>query len=72
VGKTSLRHRYFRRSFQVSYKATIGADFVSKTVTVEDDEISLQVWDTAGQERYKSLGQITIACSSCMLELTRK
>ena len=37
------------------FKATIGIDFLSKTIYMEDKTIRLQLWDTAGQERFKSL-----------------
>lgn len=42
-------------SFETSYQATIGIDFLSKTVYLEDRTIRLQLWDTAGQERFRSL-----------------
>ena len=35
-------------------KPTIGVDFYSKTIELEDDIIKAQIWDTAGQERYKA------------------
>ncbi|KAF5915346.1 hypothetical protein HPG69_012098 [Diceros bicornis minor] len=35
--------------------ATIGIDFLSKTMYLEDRTIRLQLWDTAGQERFRSL-----------------
>ncbi|ORX85549.1 hypothetical protein BCR32DRAFT_229612 [Anaeromyces robustus] len=35
--------------------ATIGIDFLSKTMYLEDRTIRLQLWDTAGQERFTSL-----------------
>ena len=42
---------------QQQYKATIGADFLTKEVTVDEDKVAtMQVWDTAGQERFQSLG----------------
>lgn len=37
--------------------ATIGVDFMIKTVEVEGDKIKLQIWDTAGQERFRSITQ---------------
>uniref|UniRef100_A0A452TZW7 RAB6A, member RAS oncogene family n=1 Tax=Ursus maritimus TaxID=29073 RepID=A0A452TZW7_URSMA len=37
------------------YDATIGIDFLSKTMYLEDRTIRLQLWDTAGQERFRSL-----------------
>ena len=36
-------------------RTTIGIDFVSKTVPVDDGTVRLQLWDTAGQERFRSL-----------------
>ncbi len=36
-------------------QATIGIDFLSKTMYLEDRTIRLQLWDTAGQERFRSL-----------------
>ena len=56
VGKTSLMNRYVNRKFSDNYKATIGADFLTKEVTVDDRLVTLQIWDTAGQERFQSLG----------------
>jgi len=56
VGKTSIFHRYVKDEYSQTYKATIGADFFSKDLKVDDKEVILQIWDTAGQERYQSLG----------------
>merc|ERR1712242_669900 len=38
-----------------TYQATIGIDFLSKTMYLEDRTVRLQLWDTAGQERFRSL-----------------
>jgi len=56
VGKTSVFHRFVKNAYSETYKATIGADFYSKELTVDGADVVLQIWDTAGQERYKSLG----------------
>ena len=57
VGKTSLMNRYHSKKFSGQYKATIGADFLSKEIQLEGDRLAtLQIWDTAGQERFQSLG----------------
>lgn len=55
VGKTSLITRFMYDSFDSTYQATIGIDFLSKTMYLEDRTIRLQLWDTAGQERFRSL-----------------
>lgn len=56
VGKTSLMNQYVNKKFSNQYKATIGADFLTKEVEVEDRLVTMQIWDTAGQERFQSLG----------------
>ena len=55
VGKTSIIHRFIYDSFDENYQATIGIDFMSHKMYVEDKIIILNLWDTAGQERFKSL-----------------
>lgn len=37
--------------------ATIGVDFMIKTVVANGMKIKLQLWDTAGQERFRSITQ---------------
>lgn len=56
VGKTALMNQFVNRRFSTSYKATIGADFLTKEVTIDETLVTLQIWDTAGQERFQSLG----------------
>mmetsp|Transcript_84597 Transcript_84597/g.171538 ORF Transcript_84597/g.171538 Transcript_84597/m.171538 type:complete len:212 (-) Transcript_84597:163-798(-) len=56
VGKTSLMNQYVNKKFTNQYKATIGADFLTKEVMIDDKLVTMQIWDTAGQERFQSLG----------------
>lgn len=56
VGKTCLMNQYVNKKFDNRYKATIGADFLTKELEVEGTLVTLQIWDTAGQERFQSLG----------------
>ncbi|KAI9188666.1 Rab GTPase ypt7 [Blastocladiella emersonii ATCC 22665] len=53
VGKTSLMNQYVNKRFSMQYKATIGADFLTKELTIGDAVVTLQV---PGQERFQSLG----------------
>ena len=55
VGKTSMIHRFIYDQFDEQYQATIGIDFMTQKMYVEDKIIILNLWDTAGQERFKSL-----------------
>ncbi|CAO3592466.1 unnamed protein product [Absidia cylindrospora] len=55
VGKTSLITRFMYDTFDNTYQATIGIDFLSKTMYLSERTVRLQLWDTAGQERFRSL-----------------
>ncbi|TMW46469.1 hypothetical protein DOY81_008453 [Sarcophaga bullata] len=57
VGKTCLVRRFTQGLFPPGQGATIGVDFMIKTVEVNGDKIKLQIWDTAGQERFRSITQ---------------
>eukprot|EP01090_Pellita_catalonica_P022846 TRINITY_DN903_c0_g1_i1.p1 TRINITY_DN903_c0_g1~~TRINITY_DN903_c0_g1_i1.p1 ORF type:complete len:191 (-),score=10.77 TRINITY_DN903_c0_g1_i1:626-1198(-) len=48
--------RYVEDKFRNQYKATIGADFLSKSVLLNSTQVTFQIWDTAGPERFQSLG----------------
>ncbi|KAG6775477.1 hypothetical protein POTOM_018933 [Populus tomentosa] len=67
VGKTSLMNQYpyVYKKFSQQYKATIGADFVTKEVQIDAKLVTLQIWDTAGQERFQSLGSAFYRGADC-------
>ena len=55
VGKTNLINRFATDKFDTNSKATIGVEFVYKTLKIGKEVIKVEVWDTAGQERYRSI-----------------
>ena len=55
VGKTSIRRKYMGRSFRTDYLRTIGADFASRKVTINDELILLTIWDLAGQSIFEGM-----------------
>lgn len=57
VGKTCLVRRFTQGLFPPGQGATIGVDFMIKTLEVGGDKVKLQIWDTAGQERFRSITQ---------------
>ncbi|XP_034489057.1 ras-related protein Rab-7a-like isoform X2 [Drosophila innubila] len=68
VGKTALMHRYVNKTFTNVYRITIGADFSTKDIVINDRLITMQIWDTAGQERFQSLGTAFYrGADSCIL-----
>ena len=55
VGKSNILLKYLKNEFDQSSKATVGVEFGTKTVEMNDKKIKIQIWDTAGQERYRSI-----------------
>ena len=56
TGKTSLTHRYLSGIFVDSPRLTIGVDFFSKKIKLENGKrVKLQIWDFGGEERYRFL-----------------
>ena len=56
VGKTSLLERYVSNKYNNTYRATLGANFLTKKLVIDGRNYILQLWDTAGQELFQSLG----------------
>ena len=55
VGKSSILNRFYQDKFEPDYQATIGLDFHSKNVEINNNVVRLLLYDTAGQEKFKSL-----------------
>ncbi|KAL4422120.1 hypothetical protein ABPG77_003405 [Micractinium sp. CCAP 211/92] len=55
VGKTNCLSRFTRNEFVANSKPTIGVEFATKQLVVDEDLVKCQIWDTAGQERYRAI-----------------
>ena len=55
VGKSCLTVKAVKNNFEEYYQATVGFEFLTFNMKVNDKVIKLQIWDTCGQEIYKSL-----------------
>ncbi|KAK6157348.1 hypothetical protein DH2020_011596 [Rehmannia glutinosa] len=55
VGKSNLLSRFARNEFSLESKSTIGVEFATRSIRVDDKIVKAQIWDTAGQERYLPL-----------------
>jgi len=63
TGKTSIAKRGLSDTFEESYTATIGIDYYTKNVEIDEQTVRLQIWDTAGQEQFRSLSPAYIRSS---------
>lgn len=55
VGKTSITLRYTEDRFDDHMKITIGANFASKRVNVDGEELTMMLWDLGGQPRFRDV-----------------
>ena len=67
VGKTSILYRFRYGFFETQYMPTLGIDFFSKNLFLEDKTIRLILWDTAGQERFRSLIPSYLKNADCII-----
>ncbi|NXI54365.1 RAB44 protein, partial [Chloroceryle aenea] len=55
VGKTSFLFRLHTDTFNPNLTATLGLDYQTKNLVVDNKCFVLRLWDSAGQERYRSI-----------------
>ena len=55
VGKTSIKNRYLTDKFTDKYMTTLGVDFSSHSLKVDDKNVFIAIWDVAGQQVFSSI-----------------
>lgn len=55
VGKTCIILRYAEDDFPKTTMPTIGIEYKTKMIKINNQPLKLQIWDTAGQERYHKI-----------------
>lgn len=55
VGKTCLLLKFSEDRYASTHIATLGIDFKTKLLYLNDKILKLQIWDTAGQERFQNI-----------------
>ena len=55
VGKSSVILRYIEDYFSGNMMSSIGVDFKTKQIEINDRLIKMQIWDTAGHEKFRTI-----------------
>ena len=55
VGKTNIVTRYVKGEFSNEYMITIGMDFLTCNLELDNKIFKLRLWDTAGSEKFRSV-----------------
>jgi small GTP-binding protein len=66
VGKTSILNAYLDRNVY-NPATTIGIDFFTQSIAIEDQRCSVTLWDTAGAERFQALTQTYLRDSDIII-----
>ena len=55
VGKTSIINRFKNNEYSGTYEPTLGLDFQTKSIMIDNINVKLLLYDTAGQEKFRPL-----------------
>ena len=55
VGKSCVILRYVEGDFPGNIMSSIGVDFKTKKIDLDDRLIKMQIWDTAGHEKFRTI-----------------
>lgn len=75
IGKTSLMVKYVEGDYDEDYIQTLGVNFMEKTVTIRNTEITFSIWDLGGQREFVNMLPLVSNEAVAMLfmfDLTRK
>lgn len=60
VGKSCLLLQFTDKRFKATHDLTIGVEFGSRTVTVNNQNVKLQIWDTVSKINDAKIQFITL------------
>jgi len=75
IGKTSLMVKYAEGSFDEDYIQTLGVNFMEKTISIRNTDITFSIWDLGGQREFVNM--LPLVCNDAvailfMFDLSRK
>eukprot|EP00126_Sphaerothecum_destruens_P005311 Sdes_comp18691_c0_seq3m8979 len=75
IGKTSLMVKYVEGSFDEDYIQTLGVNFMEKTISIRNTEITFSIWDLGGQREF--INMLPLVCNDSvailfMFDLSRR
>lgn len=66
VGKSCLMQRVTTNEFLEDHEVTVGVEFGTLIIKLQETAFKLQIWDTAGQESFKSITKIFYRGAHCV------
>ena len=65
VGKSNILNYFKEGAFDEHSQPSIGVQFISKNISIDEKKFRLQIWDTAGQECFRAMTKTYYKNSSC-------
>ena len=65
VGKSNILTQYVYEKFSEEFQSTLGVEFASKNVIIDNIIYRIQIWDTAGAENFRSITRAYYKNSVC-------
>lgn len=75
IGKTSLMVKYVEGTFDEDYIQTLGVNFMEKSISIRNTEVTFSIWDLGGQKEFVNM--LPLVCNDAvailfMFDLSRK
>ncbi|CAO3671512.1 unnamed protein product [Rhizopus stolonifer] len=64
IGKTSLMIKYAEGAYDPEYTQTLGVNFMEKTISIRQTEITFSIWDLGGQKQFASM--LPLVCNDAV------
>mmetsp|Transcript_14306 Transcript_14306/g.16617 ORF Transcript_14306/g.16617 Transcript_14306/m.16617 type:complete len:232 (-) Transcript_14306:347-1042(-) len=67
IGKTSLMVKYVEGKFDSDYIETLGVNFMEKSITLKNAEVTFSIWDLGGEREFISM--LPLVCNDALVIL---
>ena len=67
VGKTTLMVKYVENKLDEDYIQTLGVNFLEKTVTLRNNDITFSIWDLGGHREFLSMLPLVVNDARALL-----
>jgi len=67
VGKTTLMVKYCKGTFSADYIATLGVQFLERSITVKNTPVNIVIWDIGGQKSFMDM--LAVCCTDAHVHI---
>lgn len=64
IGKTTMMVKYVEGKFEEDYIETLGVNFMEKSITLKNTEVTFSIWDLGGQREFATM--LPLVCNDAV------